>query len=205
MEPLDINGARHSGRAVDLGEGNEEVMNEAVLDKVGGLRPVVGETQIPTTLEEVREVEKLCGAELPASYRQFVMKYGASGFNEYVDYRPTTPFPLASSGLVHISVFYGSEDQAHEGYGLLTRLKFYHGRVPDGMVPIADNGMGDQILLDTKGQDVGRIFFWDHDDERNEADYLDDNGVPMPPEETRRNVFLIATSFDELLNGLEIS
>ena len=67
-------------------------------------------------------------------------------------------------------------------------LKTYRGRIPSRLFPIGDDPGGNLICLSTAGSDAGAVFFWDHEFEREEP--------------TEDNVYFIAGSFEEFLNGL---
>jgi hypothetical protein len=181
---------------------------QALFARLGGIRPVVGDKFISMTDAEVEAVEAHLGVGFPEAYRDFLTTYGASAFREYLDYRPFKDFPpeLSSSGRGHFSLFYGSEDPAHEGYGLWRRMRFFSGRIPDSLIPIADNGMGDQICLGIRGNEAGKIYLWDLQNEPlDEGAYLTDYGEPRPPEAMFQNIHLIAESFGDFLNRLEVS
>jgi hypothetical protein len=75
--------------------------------------------------------------------------------------------------------------------------------MPDTMIPIADDGGGNQICLGIKGKERGKVYYWDHHNEWDEQDYLEDYGEPMPPEVKFQNVYLIAKSFEDFIQRLE--
>jgi hypothetical protein len=62
----------------------------------------------------------------------------------------------------------------------------------------------DQICLAITGEDRGRVFFWDHENERCERDYWDSHGasVPVPREFLYGNVYLVATDFIDFLKRI---
>jgi hypothetical protein len=71
------------------------------------------------------------------------------------------------------------------------------------MIPIAGDGGAGQICLGIKGDDLGKVFYWDMANEPlDEETYLEDYGEPMPAEAKRQNVHLVADSFDEFLDQL---
>ncbi len=107
----------------------------------------------------------------------------------------------------HFSLFYGSQESASRGYGLTQRIDYFAGRVPSTLIPIADNGMGDQICLCIKGDQAGQIFLWDLQAELSSDDDndLEDHEEPTPDEDMHNNIHLIADSFTDFLNRLEIS
>ncbi len=176
--------------------------------RIGGVRPVVGDAFIPLIPDEVDSLEARLSSRLPESYREFLLAYGAVGFNEYIDYRPVVDFPssMTSTGTGHLSLLYGSESSEHEGYGLLTRMDYFAGRIPSWMLPIGDNGMVDQICLAISGKQAGKVFFWDQEDEPQDDDeYFEDYGTPMPSELKLRNVYLIAESFTDFMRRCFVS
>lgn len=159
--------------------------------------------------EEIVAIEISLSVRLPSEYRSLLLRYGASAFKEYIDYRPLVPFPLDlyPTGMGHFSLFYGSQESASRGYGLRQRIDYFAGRVPSTLIPIADNGMGDQICLCINGGQAGQVFLWDLQAEPPSAedDDLEDDGESMPDADMYSNIRLIADSFMDFLNRLEIS
>ncbi|HTE19099.1 MAG TPA: SMI1/KNR4 family protein, partial [Armatimonadota bacterium] len=81
--------------------------------------------------------------------------------------------------------------QAHERY---------KGRIPRGLIPIADDS-GNQICLAIFGSETGKVFYWDHHDE---DDGVDEQSPASLTEGLPRNLYLVARSFEEFLMGLTI-
>jgi hypothetical protein len=62
------------------------------------------------------------------------------------------------------------------------------------------------VCLGIAGAESGNIYYWDHQDERqDEEGYLADFGEPKPSDALFQNVHLIAHSFEDFLQRLEIS
>jgi hypothetical protein len=71
--------------------------------------------------------------------------------------------------------------------------KVYNERVPADLIPIAYDANDNNICLGWKGERKGKIYFWDHEDELDEdGDFVTDY----------RNVYLVANSLQEFLDGL---
>jgi hypothetical protein len=161
---------------------------EAMFPELGGLVP-----HEPMTREEVSAIENDLGELLPEDYRDLLQQYGAADFGELVEFRTATgenaPF----------SHFYGSSGGSQS---LARRIKTYKDRMPDTIIPIGDDGGGNQICLGIKGTERGSVFYWDHDNEWDEDDYLEEYGEPMPPERKFQNVQLIADSFEGFIRCL---
>ncbi|MDZ7386770.1 MAG: SMI1/KNR4 family protein [candidate division KSB1 bacterium] len=178
---------------------------------LGGIVPI-GNTFVPVSEEELHSIETALGVALPNDYREFVQKYGASAFGESVQFRlmqadPVHPVesllgtPITRYEEGPLSAFYGGKEAGT--YSLAKEIAVYEGRMPDTMIPIADDGGGNQICLGIKGKERGKVYYWDHHNEWDEQDYLEDYGEPMPPEAKFQNVYLIAESFEDFIRRLE--
>jgi SMI1/KNR4 family protein SUKH-1 len=176
---------------------------KARFEELGGLAPVKGQQFIPVDESEIASVEQTLGAPLPDLYRTFLETFGASRFREMVEFTPVVPLPpsISSDGLGFINVFYGSA--AHTPYDLTGMLELYQQRMPEGFLPIGDDGGGDQICLMVLGEKRGKLFYWDHNHEWDEEDYVED-GLPVPPDLKWQNVTLIADSFEDFLARLSV-
>jgi hypothetical protein len=163
---------------------------------LGGVTPI-GKAFVPVVDEELNFIETALGAALPGDYREFVQEYGVSAFGELVQFQPIE----GEAG--PLSHFYGSKSA---GSNSLTRnIEKYMGRMPETIIPIADDGGGNQICLGIKGKERGKVYYWDHHNESDEEDYLEEHGKSMPPEVKFQNVHLIAKSFEDFVQRLEKS
>lgn len=73
---------------------------------------------------------------------------------------------------------------------LLEKLKTYSARIPDNMFPIANDDLGNLILV-VKRPERGKVYFWDHEMEVAEGEIPDYS-----------NLTLISDSFDDFINSL---
>ena len=183
---------------------------EEKIEALGGVVPV-GSEFTPLADEELAAVEAECGAPLPLDYREFLQRYGASGFAKLVEFvllqpDPVHPVesllgvPIPRYEIAPFSHFYGARSAGING--LLGTIAAYRGRIPDTLIPIGDDGGGHQICLGIKGMEQGKVYYWDHENEWDEEDYLEDYGVPMPPEVKFQNVYLAAYSFADFFQRL---
>jgi SMI1-KNR4 cell-wall len=158
----------------------------------------------------MRSIEDEIQSSIPAAYSSLLKQYGASTFkgrsenNPYVYFRSKALLPrhISANGLALFDFFYGSTQQTGPS-GLRQQINFFRGRIPETMIPIAGNGGAGQICLGIKGNDLGKVFYWDMANEPlDEETYLEDYGEPMPDDAKRQNVYLIADSYNEFLDQL---
>ncbi len=170
---------------------------------LGGIVPI-GESFLPVTEEELGSLEMTLQNRLPHDYRGFLATYGASMFAEYIDFQPVQNLPksISDTGKGHISSFYGGAQDPYQP--LEKAIATYRDRMPDSVIPIADD-CGNKICLGIKGKEQGKIYYWDHGNEWDEQDYVEEHGAPMPPELKFQNLFLIADSFQDFVQRLEPS
>jgi hypothetical protein len=180
---------------------------EQRLTLLGGVLP-----RDPMPEDELIEIEDYLGDTLPLDYRGFVKTYGAADFNKLVEFallekQPSHPvsnvlgFAVPRYDRAPFSHFYGSRSGNHSLARAIEALK---GRMPETLIPIADDGGGNQICLGIKGQERGKVYYWDHNNEWDEEDFLEDYGTPMPPEVKFQNVYLAANSFEDFIDRLEV-
>jgi hypothetical protein len=180
-------------------------MNPSIESKfrsVGGIVPI-GDVFNRVDEEELSSLEAFLGAALPGDYRLFLSEYGASGFGEYVEFQPVHRLPpeISTSGRGPFGCFYGANSERHQN--LMKKIKTFRGRMPDTLIPIAGDGGGNQICLGISGSEKDKVYYWDHNNEWDEADYLEDHGKPMPPEMKFQNAYLIARSFEDFIQRIE--
>jgi len=134
--------------------------------------------------KRLTQFERRLGCTLPAEYRRFL-----------IDHNGGKPLPCD----FRISADQG-ENSLHHVYGLHDgpiylsleeAFNTYKGRMPKTMIPFADDPTGNAICLGVGGDDLGKVFFWDHELEAEEVD-----------QPFYGNTSVIADSFGTFLNGL---
>jgi len=144
----------------------------------------------PTSPEAIAEFEARWRVLLPLEYKQFLLN--SNGGWPKPDVFEVPGWHGRGSAL---DAFFG----LHEGRKteqLDRAMNVYDERVPPDLIPIAHDPYGNNICIGWKGQRAGKIYFWDHEDE------LDENGEFV---QDYRNVYLIADSLQEFLDGLTTS
>lgn len=174
--------------------GIKEKLHQTFL-RLGGIE-AARDVPHPMPSEELNRIEEQIGAVIPGAFRDFLLEIGAASFGAVCNIRPTQSLPSHIS-LFGLSVFFGAD--CEQSYSLSSQIRSYAGRVPETMIPIADNLFGDRYCLGTKGAHKGKIFFWDHENE------YDPEMCHAGQGHSWQNVYLIADSFEDLLNRMEPS
>ncbi len=151
-------------------------------EMLGGLMPLL-EKFNPLRQEELAHIERELGVKLPESYRQFLLEIGGVTFGAMVVVRMIQDSPGGGPNkrgtFQHL---FGADCEPH--FGLLETIQFFESRLPENVIPIGDDMMGNYMCLVIKGKKSGRIYFLDHDHSK---------------------LYLAAESFEDLLNRLEAS
>jgi|FLYN01.1.fsa_nt_gi hypothetical protein len=101
---------------------------------------------------------------------------------------PNTFLISEREGSDNIRVLFGIAQE--DDYSLLSNIEVYAGRIPDNFLPIGEYAFGNLICLSIKGDDIGRVYFWDH-----ELEVIE--GTP-----DYSNVTLVADNFSQFLEEL---
>ncbi|MGM0554959.1 MAG: SMI1/KNR4 family protein [Myxococcota bacterium] len=137
----------------------------------------------PVTDGQLQIVEEFLGVNLPRDYRTFLLEHNGGEPEPNV-----VRWGEASDSSDIVREFYG----VHRGpshANLIWTTKVFAGRIPERMIPIADDPFGNQYCLAlTRGR--GKVFFWDHELEGSE-----DEDEPL---------ILIAESFTEFFESFEV-
>jgi len=146
----------------------------------------------PATEEAVVTLEEQIGSRLPEDYRRFMLRYNGGTPDPATFAFIEKTYGKSTSDAVR--AFFSLGD--HEYYALEDSLATYTDRIPNGTLPIAEDGCGNLVLLGISGEDDagqairGKVYFWDHELE------------PQDPLDWS-NVSPVADSFDDFLRGLK--
>lgn len=137
------------------------------------------------TLEDITAVEKRLQLSFPEEYKVFLLKDNGGNPTPnrflYKDHEGND-----SSSLINFfhAIYEGRIDNLELKYQFLVS----EGRLLNKMIPIANDPFGNLICISAEGDDMGKVYFWDHELESEEAGY--------------ENMGFIANSFTEFLNKL---
>lgn len=116
-----------------------------------GLEPL--DEPVKLAEQKLADFESKLGSNLPGDFREFLSRYGfvsGVGVTFAVYGRPDQP-----AGAVE--VFLGVDPDNE--YDILSTREGLVGRLPDGLLPIAESP-GGQICLALTGPDRGKVFWW---------------------------------------------
>lgn len=154
------------------------------------LKPYKLDDWRPVGLSDIEEYEAKLGVEFPDDYKEFLLKYSGQAPDRGPRFPYLDEYPGGDEGI--LSVFFGIMPDS--GYDLLEATDTYEGRVPEDLLPIAEDPGGNVILLGVGGEDRGKVYFFDHEEER---------PVPEGEEIDRSNLYLIANSFGDFIESLK--
>ncbi len=168
-------------------------------NRLGGIRADQDGIFRPVSVEELSEIENEIGGRIPGLFRDFTLEFGAASFGSVIDITPCLPIPQHIS-LFGFSTFYGAKSAG--SCSLLVQLRIYKWRMPQSIIPIGDNLFGDQYCLGIKAGYEGKVYFWDHENEVLPQGSIAEDFPNMPADYMFRNVYLIAESFQDLLDRM---
>jgi hypothetical protein len=133
---------------------------------------------------EIARIEQAVGGGLPALYRSFLLTFGVSKFQNIVKFSPVHRFCHPRSRAMGAALSTRSMGSWSIGPTIsVTRWRC--------------------IAMLVSGENSGAIHYWDHNNEWDEEDYLEDD-LPVPPDLKWQNVTVIAPSFDVFLDRLSV-
>lgn len=155
------------------------------------------------TEDDIIRLENEYNIEFPEIYKLFVLRYGNLTFEKDVHYRPIEQSHWTDiDGLNSFGSFWGLEEGEDNLEGSIEQ---YTERIPDSIVPIADDGLGNLICIGVKGDYLGKIYFWDHENEITAKVMLNEKkyeGISV--DDYWENVYLVAESFFDFVKSFEI-
>ena len=141
------------------------------------------ETLPPISESDIQALEGQLGARLPDSYRTFLLEHNGG--------KPSSDIFFISEreGTDSLRFLFGMAD--HEYYSLTDQIRGFSNWIPANFIPIGCDDFGNVICLSIKGEDVGKVYFWDQEYS------VDEEGKP-----DNLNITLIGDSFSEFIDGL---
>ncbi|GAA5527548.1 SMI1/KNR4 family protein [Herpetosiphon gulosus] len=124
----------------------------------------------PTNEAEVAAFEQELGCRLPEDYRSFLLEHNG-GQPELTVFKTGSPLLLPDDeSMIH---FFLTLDPASEYYEIRDTIRTYTAyetRIPLELLPIACDPGGNVICLGIRGEQRGKVYFWDHEFELESED-----------------------------------
>ena len=138
----------------------------------------------PISEERLKAFENAIGTGLPEDYRQFLLENNGGTPKQGSHFSFVEHGKKTDSRLMY---FYGLDRSRDEN--IEVQIKIRTGRMPREVIPIAADPFGNEVCLVIHGREAGVVYFWNHEEESED-------------EPTYDNMYRIAGSFTELLDGL---
>jgi hypothetical protein len=142
------------------------------------------------TPKEIEEIEYYIGLRFPEEYREHLLKFNGGQCVPNVFHFLENGKDSSSCVNWFLGIYDGKYDSLKKDIDI---LKVEEKRMPSHMLPIADDPGGNMICISCGASDYGYVYFWDHE---SEVDYT------VSGDDDYSNLYLIAKSFNEFLNGL---
>lgn len=140
--------------------------------------------------DQITEIERKLGISFPIQYRQFLVK--SNGGEPSPNCFPIAEV-LAKGNAALLAFFFGIDMWPGSGYDIVTNINTFRKRIPRELIAIASDVGGNLICIAVTGENVGKIYFWEHEFER---------WFGLKP--SYRNVAFVANSFDEFIEMLDV-
>lgn len=152
----------------------------------------IKDPEIIINSKDIKKIEKKLNINLPEDYKKHLLKYngGHPIKNGYplIEYIDNDPNDNSADIAWFLAIYDGEYDNFLKNYHT---FKIWQKRMPDELIPIGCGSGGDQICISVKGNNYGKVYFWNHEQEAYEGEEPDYS-----------NVHLIANSFTEFINSL---
>ena len=139
----------------------------------------------PLSVTQIEEFEEHLGCRLPEVYLKFLQTQngGRPENGGFVILRDGEDYGIL------VDWFLGLQEGDCDH--LIEYQVDYKGRVPANLLPIAHDSFGNFICLSVWGRDIGKVYYWDHEEEAEEGETPD-----------YHNVYFVADDFQSFLNSL---
>ena len=179
---------------------------KSLVEKMGGVVRVGAKPFDPVSRKIMSKFLDVDRKEF-SDYLDYLTCFGGETYLNEVFYKltmynnglPSYCYP-SDSPIENVVIKKGESYQT--GYSLSNAIKKMENRIPKNFIPIAENNCGDRICLCIKGEKIGQVFYWYHENEWDEDDYFDDFGKTMPEEVKMQNMYLVGENLYDCFNRM---
>ncbi len=141
----------------------------------------------PINEQIVKDFESKLNTSLPLAYRNFLLQFNGG------EPEPNLFKKNVELGYLVVNELYGINAR-EKSNNLEHMLEIYDGRISNNFIAIGGDPGGNQFCIGILGSFAKKIFFWDHEEEVDEDDFVD-NVLP-------ENMYFLADDFDIFINQL---
>lgn len=149
------------------------------------------QTESKLSLAQIEEVEKYVRLDFPAEYKQHLLKYNGGQCTPNVFKFDENGNWTESCIDWFLAIYEGEYDNLKK---YIQIYKLEEKRLPIHILPIAHDPGGNLICISCHIDDVGYIYFWDHE---NEVNYSVSHDTDYS------NLHFVAKSLNEFIDGLK--
>ncbi len=146
----------------------------------------LSQTEAPITMSQIAEIENYVALVFPKEYKEHLLKFNGGQCQPNV-------FTFNENGSItnsyidwFLAIYDGEYDNLKK---YIENYKINHQRLPSRILPIAHDPGGNLICISCDGEDMGSIYFWDHENEAGKENFT--------------NLYLISKSFNDFINNLK--
>lgn len=142
-------------------------------------------------IKDIIEFEKNYNVSFPPQYKHHLLSY--NGGAPHPDIFSFTEKGTKTNS--RINYFYAIGSSGSDNFNeVMETFKVDDKRMPDHILPIAEDPFGNVVCISSGANDFGRIYFWDHE---MEVDYS------VSDDTDYSNLYFIANSFNEFIKMLK--
>jgi cell wall assembly regulator SMI1 len=147
------------------------------------MKPKISNSKSQLTVSTIQKLERNLKILLPEEYRNFLLEH--NGGKPKPNVFPLPENPIDSNAIVDW-FFSITEDNI---YSLEWYYKTMKNRIPSELLPIATDPGGNLICIQVSGSNIGRLYFWDHEQE------------PFTNPDDYSTLLMLANNFDEFIDS----
>jgi hypothetical protein len=109
----------------------------------------------PATPEQINSLEQRLGVALPTDYRSYLAGQNGGRLDNNHE---------------AVNTVYGVGAEVPDWANMADALDVYASRLPNWLLPVAEDSYGNVFAISLRPQDNGSVWFWDHEEEAGEGE-----------------------------------
>lgn len=135
---------------------------------LGGLKSIEDQFY-PLSDQEIELIEGEAGGTLPDDYKSFLSTYGECIFLNFITFKPVKQepeyvhdeslgIPNGSFSGSSVTLIYGKRTNK-KTLTIIETIERYHDRMPEGFLPFADDGLGNQLCICVGSENHQKVYW----------------------------------------------